>query len=134
MTSARNRLFRLEPSLVRTLIRQRHAGTYVLYRRGKPVYVGRSDYDLATRLTTHARCGRAHYFGFNLHPDADRAYDMECALFHSLRAITSNRVHPASPKGWRRRCFICAANEKGGLSFEFLQRSRLRAPNTDETR
>ena len=39
--------------------------------------------------------------------DAERAFDMECALFHALHPSTTNLIHPASPKGSGRPCFIC---------------------------
>lgn len=107
MIGAHQRLFRLEPWLVRALIPSGKAGTYLLYRFGKPIYTGRSDQDLRNRLVTHAQMRRADYFGFMTYPDAERAFDMECALFHTLRPMTTNLIHPASPKGSQRHCFIC---------------------------
>jgi hypothetical protein len=130
MMRATYRAFRLEPWLVRALIGERHAGTYLLYRRGKPVYAGRSDRDLRKRLMTHAHHATGDHFGFSVHPDAGRAYDMECALFHTLHDITTNRIHPASPKGGDRRCFICGGREKSRIFSGTLQRGRLRTPNT----
>jgi hypothetical protein len=130
MIGATYRLFRLKAWLVRALIGERHAGTYLLYRRGKPVYAGRSDRDLRRRLVTHAHHATGDYFGFSVHPDAERAYDMECALFHALHDVTTNRIHPASPKGSDRRCFICDCREKGQTFSGTLQRGRLRTPST----
>lgn len=107
MIGARHRLFRLEPWMVRALIPSGKAGTYLLYRSGRPIYAGRSDEDLRNRLVTHAQTKRADYFGYATYPDAERAFDMECALFHTLGHKTTNLIHPASPKGSQRACFIC---------------------------
>lgn len=107
MIGRKHRVFKLDPWLVRALIPRGRPGTYLLYRMGRPVYAGRSDLDLQHRLITHARAGRGDYFGFNTYPDPARAFDMECALFHALKPITSNVIHPASPGHSGRKCFIC---------------------------
>lgn len=107
MIGVHHRLFKLKPWLVRALIPQGCAGTYLLYSFGQPVYAGRSDEDLRNRLVAHAQIKRADYFGFSVLADADRAFDMECALFHALRTTTTNLIHPASPKHSGRTCFIC---------------------------
>ena len=114
MIGSHHRLFRLKTWLVRTLIPQRLAGTYLLYREAGPIYAGRSDEDLRSRLIDHAQAERADYFGFSVYADAARAFDMECALFHQLDKAT-NLIHPASPKGSRRPCFICG---KGANYFQ----------------
>jgi hypothetical protein len=103
----RRRLYLLHPWLVRVLIPERRAGAYMLYTAGRPVYAGRSDRDLQGRLITHACSERADYFGYEVYPDAERAYDMECALFHMLVPNLVNRVHPAAPAATERQCFIC---------------------------
>jgi len=108
---AHHRLFKLKPWLVRALIPRGRAGTYLLYRFGRPVYAGRSDEDLQNRLVVHAHTERADYFGFSVFADAERAFDMECALFHSLRKTTTNLIHPASPKRSGRTCFICGLGD-----------------------
>jgi hypothetical protein len=106
-----HRVFRLKSWLVRALIPEGKSGTYLLYQSGRPVYAGRSDEDLRSRLVTHARFERAEHFGFDVFPDAHRAFDMECALFHSLGPKT-NLIHPASPKSSGRTCFICGTGGK----------------------
>lgn len=111
------RLFKLQPWLVRTLVPPRRAGTYLLYRAGRPIYAGRSDADLRNRLITHALADRAEHFGFGVFTDADRAFDMECALFHALAPSVTNLIHPASPKGSGRPCFICSAGNQAGFFF-----------------
>lgn len=107
MIGPHHRLFKLEPWLVRALVPPRKAGAYLLYIGGQPIYTGRSDEDLRNRLQAHAFAQRADYFGFGLYPDAARAYDMECALFHALCPLSGNLIHPASPKTSGRSCVIC---------------------------
>ncbi len=107
MICTHHRLFKLEPWLVRAVIPQGKIGVYVLYISGKPVYAGRSDEDLRSRLVAHASVKRAEYFGFGLYSDASRAFDIECALFHALEPCTTNLIHPASPKGSGRICVVC---------------------------
>lgn len=121
MIGAHHRLFKLEPWLVRALIPPGKVGTYLLYRSGRPIYTGRSDEDLRNRLVTHAQTKRADYFGFTTYPDADRAFDMECALFHALRHTSTNLIHPASPKGSQRSCIICHGATESRFFYIALQ-------------
>jgi hypothetical protein len=70
-------------------------------------YNGRSDYDLAGRLATHARAERGDYFSYAVHPDADSAYVAECAAYHLRGANAENVIHPASPRGSKTMCPFC---------------------------
>jgi hypothetical protein len=108
---AGQRLYLLKPWMVRALIPSNLAGAYVLYRDGRPVYAGRSDRNLQGRLVTHARGRRAPHFSFAVYPDPARAYDMECALYHSLHPDLTNLIHPASPAGSDRECPVCGFRE-----------------------
>lgn len=109
IASSRKRLLSLKPWLVRTVIPPARIGTYLLYRRARLAYIGRSDRDLRRRLVVHAHYGRADYFEFDLHTDVRRAFDTECALFHACVGATTNLIHPASPSGTNMRCFVCEA-------------------------
>ena len=133
MIGSHHRLFRLKPWLIRTLIPKGLPGTYLLYRTGRPIYAGRSDSDLRNRLITHALTERAEHFGFGVFSDSDRAYDMECALFHALEPRVTNLIHPASPKGTGRSCFICCATSLVTISPVLLQLIGSRTPNRGET-
>jgi hypothetical protein len=106
----RKRLFALQPWLVRAVIPPARAGSYLLYRRERLTYIGRSDSDLRRRLVAHAHAHRADYFEFDVHSDARRAFDTECGLFHACVGSTTNLNHPASPAGISLRCFICGAS------------------------
>ena len=107
--SMQRRLLSLEPWLVRALIPPGLVGTYLLYKGGYPIYAGRSDRDLRRRLISHAYNNRADYFEFDVHADSKQAYDVECALYHTLEGHTTNLIHPASPACTDLECFICNA-------------------------
>lgn len=102
------RLYRLDEWLIRALIPEHRIGTYLLYAGSKPVYAGRSDRNLRRRLIAHASWSCADHFGFEVYADADRAYDMECGLYHVLHYRMTNAIHPAAPAGSRRPCLICS--------------------------
>ncbi len=105
------RLYRLRPWLVRALIPPGHAGSYVLYVGSgagvQPRYNGRSDHDLAARLTTHARAERGEYFSYHVHRDAATAYLAECTAFHLRGDAWANVIHPAAPRGAAAACPFC---------------------------
>lgn len=101
------RLFRLQPWIVRMLIPSGHLGSYRLVRHWRVSYVGRSDRCLRRRLVAHAYRGEADFFGFDVHPDSLRAYTAECALFHATPSTLSNSVHPAVPANTKPSCPYC---------------------------
>ena len=108
-TSEQRRLFSLEPWLIRAIVPPGLVGAYLLYRHERPVYAGRSDSDLRTRLMSHAYNNRADYFDFDVQPDPRRAFDLECALYHALAGQTANLIHPASPVSTDAGCFVCTS-------------------------
>lgn len=101
------RLYRLRTWVVRALIPPGRVGSYTLYVSGEPQYNGRSDIDLAGRLTQHARAERGEYFSFDVHGGVDAAYLAECAVFHLRAALSTNRIHPAVPRGRAVACPFC---------------------------
>jgi hypothetical protein len=70
-------------------------------------YVGRSDSDLAARLSRHV--GKHPAFRFAPTATARDAFLAECAYFHRFggRATLENLVHPARPMGTTWSCPIC---------------------------
>ncbi|MER6279769.1 GIY-YIG nuclease family protein [Streptomyces sp900105245] len=105
----RPRSFRLAPWVVRALIPEGYMGTYVLYRRGAPHYIGRSDTCLRRRLLEHAALVRGEYFTYDVHLSADQAFTAECSLFHALRPQLTNVLHPDHPDYSKAICPFCPA-------------------------
>ncbi len=103
------RLYRLRPWLVRILLPPAVTGTYLLVT-DEVHYVGRSDTDLRRRLLAHAADGHSDYFAYDVHADARRAYEAECAAYHALKGETRNLIHPAAPAGHHVPCPFCKAS------------------------
>jgi hypothetical protein len=70
-------------------------------------YVGRSDYDLNSRLKQHASEGRYKYFVFIYCAGVGAAYEKECQLFHTFGNL-DNAVHPHKPNA-SCKCPYCGA-------------------------
>ena len=105
MSAARR--YRLAGWLIRALIPVGVIGTYVLWTRDRPFYIGRSDTDLRRRLTQHAAIYRDAYFSYDLHWDAREAFAVECSLFHAMAGSLANLVHPAQPHHKPATCPFC---------------------------
>jgi hypothetical protein len=82
-------------------------GSYVLYSHRAPIYVGRSDFDVQSRLLDHAGVRRADYFSYQVHPSPEHAYRSECSLFHAISDGLTNIIHPDSPNGSSAVCEFC---------------------------
>jgi hypothetical protein len=68
-------------------------------------YVGRSDDDVAGRLTQHVPKWHPHFkFGYYSSPQA--AFEKECRLYHDFTP-QENEVHPARPRNTNWSCPIC---------------------------
>ncbi|MFF4197470.1 GIY-YIG nuclease family protein [Nonomuraea sp. NPDC001831] len=98
---------KLAPWVVRALIPAGLIGTYMLYRNARPVYVGRSDSDLRQRLLRHAGNRRGEHFTYDVHFTPLQAFEVECSLFHTLRAQIENVIHPDQPDHMSARCPFC---------------------------
>lgn len=99
--------FRFTPTTVRALVPAGVPGTYLLLKGHVPVYVGRSDTCLRTRLTTHNHLDLATHVLWESAKDAWQAFDLEAWWWHSRRPIM-NIIHPATPAGATRPCPFCA--------------------------
>lgn len=121
------RLLRLRPWLVRALIPPQYIGTYVLYTStGVPSYIGRSDTDLRRRLLRHCTNRRGAYFTYDVHHSPLNAFEVECALFHTLAPEITNRIHPDHPAYQKAGCVYCRTTQRT------VRRLRL-APWTPQT-
>ncbi|TJY69469.1 GIY-YIG nuclease family protein [Arthrobacter sp. CAU 1506] len=101
------RRYALRPWLIRALIPEGVIGAYVLWSRGTPAYVGRSDTSLRRRLLEHSQNRPHAYFTYDVVFSAHNAYAMECCLFHALADQTSNLIHPQRPSIHEPPCPFC---------------------------
>lgn len=99
-----------EPAWVRNMIPTGVVGTYVLLRRGRPFYVGRSDHCLVSRLIGHEYLPRASHVVWEICRDPVQAFHREAYLYDDSRRLPGflNRVHPARPAGHTGECPFCA--------------------------
>ncbi|QCC57835.1 hypothetical protein NP511_04665 [Natrinema thermotolerans] len=75
-------------------------------------YFGRSDEDLRQRLLRHASNGFYTHFTAREAEDVQDAFEMECLDWHLQGDQTTNKVHPAQPKGSDLECPYCSYNEQ----------------------
>lgn len=98
--------FRSTSAAVRLHIPGNVIGSYLLFDRRRPAYVGRSDTCLRRRLEGHPLLGPATHVAWEAASSPDRAFLIEAFWFHELRsdARVRNLAHPARPAGSARRC------------------------------
>lgn len=68
-------------------------------------YLGRSDNDLATELTTHLR-GTYPLFKFAYALSPEDAFAKQCELYHGTVGL-ENDIHPTPPPGSEAMCPRC---------------------------
>lgn len=125
------RLIGLRPWLVRALIPPQHIGTYVLYTAdGVPSYIGRSDTDLRRRLLRHCTNRRGAYFTYDVHHSPLNAFEVECALFHTLAPEITNRIHPDRPAHQKACCVYCRSTQRTVRSHRLAPQARQINPST----
>lgn len=99
-----------ESRVVRQLIPCELPGTYMLYDGSTPVYVGRSDRCLRSRLLSHPYRGRASHVCWQPMASPLDAFRLEGIWFHDLPPIQRwNLAHPARPHGTDAECPGCWA-------------------------
>lgn len=111
--------FRFTRASVQTLLPRGVPGAYILLRAREgadatPIYVGRSDTCLQTRLTGHPHKRHATHFIFAPTGTAKRAFWLEAALYHQLNTDDMqilNQVHPASPQNSGLTCPFCPSED-----------------------
>ncbi len=95
---------------VKAAVLYKSPGAYVLGKRGDDGvfyidYAGRSDEDVADRLSKHTP---EYYpqFWFGYYTTAQAAHAKECWLYHTFRP-PKNLIHPAKPKNSQLACPEC---------------------------
>lgn len=101
---------RYSAALVRELLPAGVSGAYLMFNGSAPVYVGRSDACLRTRLSTHPLLGVATHVLWEPTKSAFHAFVLECDWYHRLESSPArlNVIHPARPGGSERVCAFCA--------------------------
>ena len=95
--------------MIRAFVAPGHPGAYLLFVGGVPVYVGRSDRCVQTRLVGHPYLGRAEHFVWHPCTRPEQAFRMESYWYHQLTDAghARNLIHPARPTGAARGCPFC---------------------------
>lgn len=125
--TVRNRwTYRMQPTLLSVVLPRRTVGAHVLMKNRAPMYVGRSDHCLLTRLRTHPFRGRATHVTFEPRRTCEAAFQLESAWFHILRpeGWLLNKVHPARPTHALTQCPFCTPGDHLALCHALA-----RAPN-----
>jgi hypothetical protein len=116
--------FRADRRTLARLIPPHTIGTYLLLRGGSPIYIGRSDCCLRSRLVSHERLGSAEHVVWEIYTSAMAAFYSEAAWFHRL--VTSkyclNQIHPAAPLGGAATCPLCEPGAAEALEHALRRR------------
>lgn len=107
--------FQLKPTTIRALVPRRIPGTYLLLAGSRPIYVGRSDTCLRTRLASHNHLNKASHVLWEPAPTPAAAFALEAFWFHKHSDSLLNKAHPASPKGQRMKCPFCSCSSEKAL-------------------
>ena len=101
--------FRFAPNVIQALIPMGTIGTYLLLCSRTPIYVGRSDRCLRTRLSGHSLLSVATHFVWEPAPAPINAFLLEAFWYHRLagRPNVLNVIHPAMPSGRTVACPFC---------------------------
>lgn len=110
--------FRLRPATIRAMLPRRVPGTYLLLAGTTPVYVGRSDVCLRTRLSRHNHLSKASHVLWEPARTPGEAFALEAFWFHRHHKSLINKAHPAPPRGSRMPCPFCT-----GMTGQALRRS-----------
>ncbi len=107
--------FRMTPRTIRALIPVATPGTYLLLSGRVPVYVGRSDRCLQTRLAAHNHLHTVSHVVWEPARDQWAAFCLEAWWWHQHKDSLINKIHPAVPNG-RGPCPFCDAQTVAGLT------------------
>jgi hypothetical protein len=98
----------LSSDRVKLAVTQNSPGVYatgsIKFGQLEPLYVGRSDDDLAAQLLK--QIGIHASFSYAYASSALIAYQMECAMYHAWKP-RDNHVHPVKPKDSNPICPVC---------------------------
>jgi hypothetical protein len=114
-TSAERQSFPFRPAFVRAVVAAGYPGVYLLLHKGRPIYVGRSDTCVQTRLASHPYLGRADRFMWQPCRSPVHAFHLESFWYHALleQGGAGNLIHPARPAGTPASCPFCGGALEG---------------------
>lgn len=97
------------PKVIRAFVPSQTIGVYILYNEGKPIYVGRSDSCIQTRLCGHELLCKSTHFSWEPCSSPKKAYLLEALWYHKLQmqGQNLNQIHPGKPAGWIGECPFC---------------------------
>lgn len=98
-----------QPQWIRPFIPAGIVGVYMLLAGDEPIYIGRSDTCLRTRLVGHEHLDAASHLVWKTCGSPRHAYHLESYWYDRLQAGSGllNRVHPARPSGSEEPCPFC---------------------------
>lgn len=104
----------MDPAFVRACIPAGTVGTYLLLQGERPIYVGRSDHCLRTRLVGHELAGEVSHVSFSPCRTPQHAFSVEADWYHRLSDVggARNAIHPARPAGSRMLCPFCVNDDR----------------------
>jgi hypothetical protein len=110
--------FRFESKVLRAVIPPAALGTYLLLVEDEPIYVGRSDTCVRTRLCMHGLGQVATHFVWEPAREAWQGFCLEAAWWHRRAdwPMLLNAIHPAIPLGDERTCPFCDKRDEKGLA------------------
>jgi hypothetical protein len=113
----RRHAYPMMADVVRGLLPSGYAGAYMLLAGQTPIYIGRSDTCVRTRLASHPHMQRATHFVWEICRNSWHAFVLESALFHSLQHAPGmlNLAHPARPSTDPRPCPFCTEGDDQAL-------------------
>ncbi len=116
--------FPLLPRSVRALVPPRCVGAYMMLRAGRPLYVGRSDTCVQTRLAAHSLVGVATHFVWEPCTNAIAAFSLESFWFHRISDQDGvlNLSHPASPRQTAMVCPFRSIGDSAALAHALAGR------------
>lgn len=109
-----NGLYLLNTQTINGVVPRSSVGAYILSKDGKIAhYVGRSDNDLAARLTSYTSDSQNYtHFWYEVTGSAKSAFELECGWWHKYQP-DDNKNHPDRPNGSGWQCPICNIFERG---------------------
>jgi hypothetical protein len=113
------------PSSFHALIPWATVGTYLLLAQDKPIYVGRSDKCLRSRLSRHELIDNATHVVWEPFQSPLQAYVAECAWYHELTetGMPLNAIHPARPQLTMLTCPFCVEGDIAAWEYCMQRRS-----------
>ena len=104
----------LSTETISRIVPRSSIGAYILSKNGANAnYVGRSDLDLASRLSTY--CGNNQiysHFWYETTNSVKAAFDLECNWWHTYKP-GDNQNHPDRPSNSNWQCPICSIFGRG---------------------